>query len=132
MEDKEIRLVSRQEHRYDSHQLKYQSVAPAHDRRHAQVHTRDARRLCPRGPSIQRISRVSAETATTEELPNYQLHLIDHRTSSISLNAAGWLFPGLDAIAEAATKKITGRFGWRLAVRGSDGKRRRTEGIGGL
>jgi len=51
------------------------------------------------------------ETATTEELPNYQLHLIDHRTSSISLNAAGWLFPGLDAIAEAATKKITGRFG---------------------
>ena len=68
----------------------YQPVTPAHDRGHAdaEIWREDAVPVCSRSPAICQIPWSIPETASVEELRNYQLHLVDHGTSPASLNAA--------------------------------------------
>jgi site-specific recombinase XerD len=80
-----IRLVLQQEPNHDLLTGKHQPTAPAHDRR-----------LAPRTQDIYlRIVREfarflgrSPHTATVEGLRRYQLYLVDHGTSAVSLNHA--------------------------------------------
>ena len=66
-------------------------AASTHDRGHA-----DAQALTedPGHPYIRGVQRLAAylgrspDTATVEDLRNYQLHLVDQGTSTISLNAS--------------------------------------------
>ncbi len=64
----------------------------------------------------------SPDTATVEDLGNYQLHLVDTGTSPISINAAiiglkfffditldrggGWLFPGMNPVDPISTRQL--------------------------
>ena len=68
----------------------HQPVAPTHDRRHAdaQVWREDADPLRARRAQFHQVSGRSPDTASVEDLRNYQLHLVDHGTSPASLNSA--------------------------------------------
>jgi len=84
-----IRLVLRQEQTDDPINTTHQPVTTAHDRRHAdaQALTEDADRLHRCGEAVRRLSGSSPDTATVEDLRRYQLHLVDHGISPVSLNA---------------------------------------------
>jgi hypothetical protein len=69
----------------------YQPAAPAHARRHADAQalaTRPRAGLHARRAQLHEVPGRSPDTATVEDLRNYQLHLVDHGTSPASLNAA--------------------------------------------
>ena len=66
------------------------AAASTHDRRHAhaQAGGQDSRGLHPRRPQVDHIYlKRSPDTATVEDLRNFQLHLVDTGTSPITLNA---------------------------------------------
>jgi len=83
-----IRLVFRQEQNHEPNDTNHQPVAPTLSRRHADA------QLSPKTQSgyLRTISRFygwlgrSPDTATAEDLRRYQLHLVDHGISPISLN----------------------------------------------
>jgi len=85
-----IRLVLQQEPNHDLLTCKHQPTAPAHDRRHAHAPA------CPKTQDIYlhivrefaRFLGRSPHTATVEDLRRYQLYLVDHGTSAVSLNHA--------------------------------------------
>jgi integrase len=85
-----IRLVLQQVPNHDLLTGKRQPIAPAHDRRHAHAPA------CPKTQAIYlhivrefaRFLGRSPDTATVEDLRRYQLYLIDHGTSAVSLNRA--------------------------------------------
>lgn len=84
-----IRLCSQPEH---YHELSVQdrfSFAPADDRRHADAQARAADTGCLH-PAVRKFARYLnrvPDTATAEDLRNFQLHLVDHGASPITLNA---------------------------------------------
>jgi integrase/recombinase XerD len=65
------------------------AAASTHARRHAhaQAGAQDPGRLHPRRPQADRFLKRSPDTATVEDLRNFQLHLVDTGTSPITLNA---------------------------------------------
>ena len=85
-----IRLASRQEQSHGLIASWDYAVAPTHDRRHAdaQVRRQDAQSQYIR--AVRQLAAFlgrSPDTATVEDLRRYQLHLVDHGTSPVSLNA---------------------------------------------
>ena len=90
--DEAIRLASRQEQSHGRiiELSSHHAVAPTHDRRHAHAQALPTRRRAtisaPCGSSPGFLGR-SPDTATVEDLRRFQLHLVDHGTSPVSLNA---------------------------------------------
>ena len=85
-----IRLVLRQEQNHGPIDSSHHAVAPTHDRRHADAQAlRPRRRPATSAPcgSWPRFLGRSPDTATVEDLRRYQLHLVDHGISPITLNA---------------------------------------------
>ena len=84
-----IGLAPRQEQSHGISDPTHQPVAPAHDRghAHAQALGQDAEPLRAVRQFAGFLGR-SPDTATVEDLRRYQLYLVDHGVSPISLNAA--------------------------------------------
>lgn len=64
------------------------SAAPAHDRRHANALPQDAEPLSRAVRQFARFLHRPPDAASVEDLRNYQLYLVDHGNSPVSLNAA--------------------------------------------
>ena len=85
-----IRLVHRQEQNHELIDTRRHAAAPTHDRRHAHAQARRPRRRAGYIRAVRQLAvflRRSPDTATVEDLRRFQLHLVDHGTSPITLNA---------------------------------------------
>ena len=84
-----IRLVSQQEQSHERFHSRDLPVASTHDRRHAdaQARTKTQAVYIRAVRQAGRLPARSPDTATVEDLRNFQLHLVDQGTSPITLNA---------------------------------------------
>ncbi len=84
------RLDSRQEHSHVSRDTYRQPATPAHDRGHAHAQASDK----TQSQYVHAVCQFTAflghapDTASTENLRRYKVHLVDHGISPVSLNAA--------------------------------------------
>jgi hypothetical protein len=87
--DEAIRLVHQRSSNHGHHHPGGHAAASTHARRHAhaQAGAQDAGSLHPRRAQADRYLGRSPDTATVEDLRNFQLHLVDTGTSPITLNA---------------------------------------------